>query len=101
MHAESGGDMIVYSSISAKFLAKRTDHMITKAEKREEKWGRRNKKERCPDLYGYRSISPLYSLGTTFGHIVDIGNIRHHLIHIVDIHNIKQSICRESICKGY
>lgn len=101
MHAESGGDIIVYSSISAKFLAKRTDHMITKAEKREEKWGRSDKKERCSDLYGYRSISPLYNLGTAFRHIVDIGNIRLYLKHIVDIHNIKQSICRESICKSY
>lgn len=87
MHAENGGDIIVYGSISAKFLAKRSDHMIMKAEKREEKRGRRDKKERCSDLYGYRSISPLYSLGTAFGHIVDIDNI-------------KQSICRESICKS-
>ena len=42
MHAENGGDIIVYSSISAKFLAKRSDHMIMKAEKRDEKWGRRD-----------------------------------------------------------
>lgn len=80
MHAENGGDIIVHGSISAKFLGKRSDHMIMKAEKREEKWRRRrDKKERYSDLYGYRSISPLYSLGTAFGHIIDIDNIKQYL----------------------